>query len=60
MKTRNYLKVTYKSDGITASQDFIMSEARLINTVVKEMADDGKCEVELMECSQETYKSIFG
>lgn len=59
-KMRNYIKVSYKSDGRKCSQDFMLSETRLINTVLKEMADDQKCEVELVECTKEEYKAIFG
>jgi hypothetical protein len=60
MKKRNYIKVSYKWQGRQCSQDFKMSETRLINTVLKELADEQKCEVELIECSQEQYKILFG
>ena len=56
---RNYIKVTYKANGKTCSQDFILSETRLINTVVKDLADDGKCEVELIDCTDKQYKALF-
>jgi len=63
MNKRNYLKVTYKylyrANARDMVQEFTLSEARLINTILKEQSVDGKCKVELMECSQEEYKSKF-
>ena len=59
MKTRNYLKVTSKFDGVKSIQEFTMKEVRLINTVLKEISDNGKCEVELIECTEEEYNSKF-
>ena len=60
MKKRNYLKVSYTQYGEKCSQDFTMGEVRLINTVLKDHTDNGKVEVELVECTEEEYKSIFG
>ena len=57
---RNYLKVSYTQDGKKRHQEFKLSEVRLINTVLKELADNGKVDVELKECSQKEYKIIFG
>jgi hypothetical protein len=63
MKKRHYLRVTYALTGRRNEslnvQEFAMSETRLINYVVKGLAIDGKCNVELIECSQEEYKSKF-
>jgi hypothetical protein len=59
MKKRNYLKVSYKQNGVKCSQDFIMSETRFINTVVKKLADNNKCDVELIECTQKEYDLLF-
>ena len=60
---RNYLKVTYKfserKNGKRDIQYFTMKEVRLINTVVKELSSDGKCEVELIECTQDEYNALF-
>jgi len=60
---RQYLKVTYAFTGRKNERDhvqeFTMSETRLINYVVKELAIDGKCKVELMQCTEEEYQSKF-
>ena len=63
MKKRQYLRVTYAFTGRSNErenvQEFTMSETRLINYILKDLAIDGKCSVELMECSPEEYKSKF-
>lgn len=63
MKMRNYIKVSYKMTGRKneklCNQEFTMSESRLINYVIKELAIDGKCEVELIECTQDEYDLKF-
>ena len=57
---KNYLKVTYKFNGESRSQEFLTKEAYLITKVLKEQADDDKCEVELIECTEKEFKIIFG
>ena len=63
MKKRQYLRVTHALTGRANErqnvQELTMSETRLINFVVKHLAIDGKCTVELIECSQEEYESKF-
>jgi|TARA_R110000782_G_scaffold25502_2_gene66247 hypothetical protein len=59
MKKRNYLKVTSKLGRFKQVNLFTMKETRLINTVVKDMSSNGKCEVELIECTQDEYDNLF-
>ena len=59
MKARNYLLVSCKEGGKKRTFKFKMNESGFIKTVLKEVSEDEKCEVQLIECSQKEYKKLF-
>ena len=60
MKQRQYLHVTYLASFGWMNQDFKLNEVHLITKCLKEQAIEDKCEVTLVTCTSERYKSIFG
>ena len=58
MKTREYLGVVvYRHDGSWFENDLMLSEAYIINKILRE---NDKVVVYMANCSSETFKKKFG
>ena len=60
MKTKHYLLVKCFYERRNTKHEFTLKESSNITYVLKNLSDDGKCEIELIECSIKEYKKKFG